>query len=217
MKTKLLILLSAIATAAVMGTAFAETKQARDGDIASSYTLNKDGSFFRTTLAGTKCEVTNNITDFKVSQHPNDLAMAYFVKDGDLYVLNNVKAVQDFVKIAFGECPKTTKKLIVSSVDKYTVVSNQNTTVVNLTLATNGEFKAWDNNKAILTLSHINEYVNNECYGSKKASFSSYVAFAIDKNGFVYKIKGEKTESSKVSEKSYDSLKEFKKTENVCK
>ncbi|MDD4972725.1 MAG: hypothetical protein PHY93_00160 [Bacteriovorax sp.] len=190
-------------------------KQARRNDIATEYSL--DGNTFSRKIGKANCQITNNVDEFKISQHPSDNAMAYFVKDGDLYVLHNLQTFGDVVNVSNGDCPKTSKKLIVEDIDKYTVVSNINTNVVNLTLSKSGRFLAWDNDKAILTAEHIANYVNNECYGAKdELSFKSYVAFAIDTNGYVYKIKGEHAEDSKVSPEKYDDLKEFKKKNQVC-
>ena len=55
------------------GFAFADTtKNARKNDVADSYILADSGDLFRM-VKGNKCQITNNVSSFKVSQHPNDL------------------------------------------------------------------------------------------------------------------------------------------------
>jgi hypothetical protein len=218
MKMNLLVLATLVVTS-VIASAFAadETKEARKSDVAfKSYTLKKNGDLFRETVAGTDCQVTSNVTDFKISQHPSDAAVAYYLQAGNLVALHTVKTNSDVRKLVKGDCPKKDAKVIMANVEKYTVVSNTDTTIVNMAVTKYGEFTAWENVSPVLTLKNIATYVNNECFGTKK-SFTSYVAFAINTNGFVYKIKGDKPQDSKVTAKTYSSLKQFKDAENVCK
>ena len=186
----------------------AQSKKARSNDLASEYILDDRGNFFRK-VRGNKCQITNRVESFKVSQHPNDAAVAYFKKDGDLYVLHNASRS--------GQCPKTSKKVIVEDIKKYSVISSTNTTVVNLTLDRNGKFLGWDNKRAVVRAYNVDTYKHNECFGVKKKSFKSYVAFAIDRHGSVLKVKGHNPGSSKWSHKTYDSIKDFKRKERVCK
>lgn len=209
MKKFLFIVMTALLSTQVFAQ---EVKQARANDVASKYTLKSNGDFFRT-VKKNECQITNKVESFKVSQHPKDAAVVYFKKDKDLYVLHNVTG-------DVSNCPKTSKKVIMSSVKKYTVVSNTKTVIVNMALDIFGKLVAWGNTNVLITLNSVSNYVHNECYGVDGKSFNSFVAFAISKTGTVTKIRGGENgvvESKVDTNSKYADLEDFKRTNNVCK
>jgi hypothetical protein len=194
----------AIATSAIGATP--ESKNARSNDVASKYVLESNGDLYRL-VGGKKCQVTTEVQSMKVSQHPDDAAMLYFTrKEGghtNLYVLHNAED--------FGDCPKTSRKKIMSDVDKYTVTSNTNTKIVNAALSEQGQFTAWDDTKPVINLSGIKEYQMHQMFGVAGKPFSSYVAFALTKSGYIIKIKGNDVQNSNPDlSRTYKSIKEFK-------
>ncbi len=170
-----------------------------------------DGTLSQKFGANTWCTVTTRVQSFKVSGHPNDAAIAYYKRDGDLFVAHKQKWNGY-------SCPSTSKNEILPNVTKYTVVSStkMENLVVNMALSSNGNFRAWDNTRVVISLSGIKKYVNNECFGVEGASYSTYVAFAITYAGKVYKVKG-KSSSSVLTDESYADLTAFKNKEKVCK
>ncbi len=184
------------------------TKQARSNDVASQYTLDDRGNFFRQ-VGRNKCQITNDVEDFKVSQHPNDVAMVYFIKKRDLYVLHNT--------VRTGNCPKASTKVLQNNIAKkhgdyrYSVVSNTDTTIVNVALGENGRFTAWDDTKLVLDQSRVADYTMHGKFGVKGAPFSSYALFLINETGNVLKVKGNNPAGSlwDTSERFLD-LAEFK-------
>ncbi len=62
-------------------------REARRNDTADRYMLDDDGTFFRW-IKGIACTITYGVEDFKVSKHPNDAAVVYYKKGGDLYMIN---------------------------------------------------------------------------------------------------------------------------------
>ena len=200
-----------------------KTRNARSGDVASQYTLETDGDFFRT-VNGNKCQITNKVEDFKISMHPSDKAVVYFIREEsnssssyetyNLYVLHNASRT--------GQCPKASKKKIVSDVAyvdgkfKYNVVSNTNTTIVNVALNANGQFTAWDNNQVVLTQNNVEDYTLHNKFGVSGAPFSSYVVFAINDDGYVLKVKGKTPSSSKWDRGTqYSDLADFKRSNRI--
>lgn len=187
-------------------------------EVADSYTLMPDGDFFRD-VNGIKCQITSKVDDFKVSGHPNDAAVAYFVKGGDLWVVN------PSAEPAVGNCPKTVAKVITQNVAKsgsnydYWVTSSTNTTVVNSVRDSNGRFIAWDNIKPVYFSDRIVDVDMNQCFGVQGKGFSSYVAFLLTRNNTVIKIKGHPSDKdfSKEDTGSFTSLDQFRAKNNVCK
>ena len=200
-----------LATLMLSAATFAqEVKMARESDLATKYTLKANGDLFRT-IRGNECQVTNNVESLKISQHPNDAAVAYFQKDGDLYALHNADYSYP--------CPKTSKKMIMSKVDKYTVVSNTKTVIVNMALSKYGNFVAWDNARPVVSSESVDSYVNNTCYGSEGKSFNTYVAFARTYSGKILKIRGGLNGESvevKTDNNYYYDIASFKNKNNVC-
>lgn len=189
------------------------TKQARSNDIASEYQLKDNGDLFRL-VAGLKCQITTSVEDFKVSQHPKDAAMIYYVKGGNLYVLHNAKLT--------GDCPKASKKMIMANLAKkhgdyrYNVVPSVDTTIVNVALSQTGHFYAWDNTATVLSQHNVADYSLHGQFGVKGAAFSSYALFAISELGFVLKVKGLSPEDSKWDYSDrYSDLKEFKTKNHI--
>ncbi len=191
--------------------------KARKSDIATKYVLLKNGDLFRE-VNGKDCQITTNVLDFSVSSHPQDVAVIYFIRDENtpnLYVGHN--------NDRNGDCPKASTKRILSDIKKthgeydYSVVPNTNTTIVNVALTRGGDFVAWENNRAVLSLRNVKDYSMHQKYGVKGAPFSSYVAFVLRDDGWVMKVKGEEPSESKWdTSQKYDSLKDFK-SENKIK
>ena len=208
---KRLFTICAIGLFSVLVTA-QEVKQARNNDVASKYTLKSNGDLFRT-VNGKECQVTNNVQSFKISQHPNDVAMIYFEKDNDLYILRNADRS--------GSCPKADKKVLMSSVKKYTVTSTKNTKIVNIALSNHGVLTAWNNSSSVLSESSIQNYSHNNCYGVDGKSFSTYVAFAITYRGEIIKIRGgndgKAIQAVKHSGYYYREISDFTRDEEVCR
>ena len=180
LRHKLFSIMTAVSLFASQG-AYAKTKQARPNDVADSYVLTS-GNLFRM-VKGNKCQITNNVKDFKVSQHPNDLAMIYFEKGGDLYMLRNAADLS-------GNCPKAEKKVLVKSIKKYSVIPSTKSIIVNITLSNSGLLQAWDNNKVISTQSNVAEYKVNNTFGKAGDVDADTIAFIRDNQQNAYKING---------------------------
>ena len=187
-------------------------------EIADSYTLMPNGDFFRE-VNGLKCQVTNKVEDFKISSHPKDAALAYFIKNADLWVVNTS------VEPAEGNCPKTVAKVIMKDLAKvgakyeYWVTSNTNTTVVNSARNSDGRFTAWDNTKPVYSSdARIVDVDMNQCFGVKGKGFSTYVAFLLTTSHSVIKVKGDPSDKDFAKEDfgPFASLDSFRAQNNVC-
>lgn len=187
-------------------------------EIADSYTLMPNGDFFRE-VNGLKCQVTNKVQDFKISSHPRDAALAYFIKGADLWVVNTS------AEPAEGNCPKTISKVIMSNVAQvgtkydYWVTSTINTTVVNSARNIYGRFTAWDNTKPVYNSdASIIDVDMNQCFGVKGKAFSSYVAFLLTSSHSVIKLKGDPSDRDFAKEDFgfFFSLESFRAKNNVC-
>lgn len=187
-------------------------------EIADSYTLMPNGDFFRE-VNGLKCQVTNKVEDFKISSHPRDAALAYFVKGSDLWVVNTS------AEPAEGNCPKTVSKVIMSNLAKvgtkyeYWVTSTINTTVVNSARNIFGRFTAWDNTKPVYSSdTSIIDVDMNQCFGVKGKAFNTYVAFLLTSSHSVIKLKGDPSDSDFAKEDFgfFTSLESFRAKNNVC-
>ncbi len=186
-------------------------KQARANDVASEYQLKDNGDLFRV-VNGRKCQVTNNVLEFKISQHAQDTAMIYFIKDENtpnLYVLHNAERT--------GNCPKANKTLRQTDIDKkngdyrYIVVSNPDSTFASAVLSRNGDFSVWSDTTREFLMHNVAEFVKHNQFGVRGAPFSSYVLFALNDNGYVLKVKGSGIAASSFDfSERYADLKEFK-------
>ncbi len=189
----------------------------RKQDLAYKYVLDNQGNFYRFLKRNDrKCQITNHVLNFKISAHPNDLALVYFVRDDaeggfwgfqNLYVLNEGEDVGR-------ECPRAQKHVILENVVKYNVVPNSHTDIVNVALSGRGKLVAWDNQKPVLMTDDsthpIEDYRMYRRYGAEGQPFSSYVLFAIDTDGFVLKVKGNDPSHSKYDlDRRYPSLRAF--------
>lgn len=184
-----------------------EVKRARANDVASEYILENDGDFYRL-VDGQRCQITDRVESFKVSEHPHDAAVAYFVRGGDLYVLHNA--------VDTGRCPRTSRRMILADIAKYNVVSNTHTVIVNTALTRGGRFVAWDNLQEVFTSTGVTDYLMNTCFGSNGRSYSSYVAFLLNDRGEVLKLKGVEVASSKYDRERFSSIQAFKQRNAVC-
>lgn len=183
-------------------------KKARANDVATQYILTDDATLYRI-VKGKRCAVTTDVESFKVSEHPNDLAMIYFKKNGDLYVLGRSFPSRD--------CPKAPTRLIMENVKKYSVTSNTKTTIVNVALSREGKFVAWDIFSPVLTLTGADDYQMNQNFGAEGKAFSSYVTFVHnERGGSVMKVKGINPASSKWdSTRYYTSIRDFKESNGL--
>ncbi len=194
-----------------------EKKSARRNDVADEYELTTNGDFFRY-VGSNKCQITNNVADFKISQHPNDAAMVYFLKkksgNQDLYVLHNSTG-------GSSQCPKASTKMIMEDIKKYTVTSNTNTTIVNAALSHSGRFAAWDNSAVVYSDNGVTDYQMNQCFGVAGRSFKTYVLFTQDRSRAVTKVKVDEAgrgivDGSKSTSETYANITEFNRSQNVC-
>ena len=196
---------------------YTDCKEARKNDIADRYMLDSKKNLYRR-INGLDCAVTSNVQDFKISQHPNDVAVLYFKKAGDLYMVNKDKEYRPN-----GQCPsaKGNTKVLMQNVAKYTVTSNINTTIVNAAVDHNGYFVAWDDQKPVYKDTGVEEFQMNSCFGTKDKSFNSYVLFTRHHRD-VTKVKVSESgkyikDSSAEAPESYDSIKAFSQKNKVCK
>jgi hypothetical protein len=201
------------ATEAPRGSRWKECTNARSNAVVDQFLLNDSGDLFAyISRSRLLCSVTNAVSDMKVSGHPRDNAVLYFVRQGDLYIAHNVRSNGR-------NCPDMSKKELLRNVKKYNVVSNTATTVVNTALSRGGEFLAWDNNRVVYHDRLVQDYLLNRNYASSSKAFNSYVAFTIDYAGFVTKVEGQASYNalpgSKETKKRYSSIQQFKREFNL--
>lgn len=195
---------------------FRECKQARANDVADRYMLDHNGTLYRR-INNATCTVTAGVTSFKISQHPNDLAVIYYIQDGHLHALG-----LDKERRRAGECPSVKGNVarLMENVVHYTVTSNSDTTIVNSALDSTGSFAAWDNRSPVYLDTNIAEFTMNSCYGQKGKPFNSFVLFTRDFWGNITKVKVEnssyKREKDMKQTRGYASIAEFKQSNNVC-
>ncbi len=149
--------------------------------------------------------VNRDVLDFKISQHPNDRALVYFVKDeygiANLWELSSITNKTQFLT-------RDIKKI--NGHFKYDVIPSTDTTIVMVSLSNNGSLRAWDNDGEIEKWLLIEDYRLNPNFGKAGMPFSSYAVFAIDKAGYVIKIKGKDFQNSKAeTTKKFNSIDEF--------
>ncbi len=194
------------------------TKKARSGDVASEYTLEEDGDLFRQ-IGKHRCQITTNVQEFKISKHPGNTAMIYFVKNDDLYVLHNAEQT--------GQCPKANRTKILDDVAKvggkwrYTMVNTTKTTIVSAALSSagGGTFTAWNNDEPVLETSNIENYLMNVCYGTPGKRMTTYVAFLLTKDNKIVKVRGKGSQAGQTvvdNTRTYESVQEFKQVNKVC-
>ena len=185
-------------------------KTARHGDVASRYLLREDGHLFRE-ISGTPCEVTTDVSEFKIADNPSDSAAVYLVKKGALYALTTPTPDQ------VNNCPKAELTQLVPAIDAYAVVNRKDTPIALVARDTTGKMTAWDAKGPAVWVEGTTEMRLNSCFGAKNKSFSSYVAFAIDGNGVVSKIGGKDPRHSKADRRRYRSLDAFFAKNKVCR
>ncbi len=184
-------------------------KTARHGDVASRYLLREDGHLFRE-IVGTPCEVTTEVSDFKIADNPSDPTAVYLVRKGALYALATPTPDQA------GSCPKAELTQLVPAIDSYAVVNRKDTPISLVARDVAGTVTAWDAAGPAVSVEGTTEMRLNPCFGTKK-SFGSYVAFAIDGHGVVSKIGGKDPRHSKADPKRYPSLDAFVAKNKVCR
>ena len=214
MMRHLIIALAAVALTPAMAAAkkvagTSVVKTARRGDLASRYLLREDGHLFRE-IAGTPCEITTDVSEFKIAENPSDPTAVYLVKKGALYALTTPTPDQ-----AAG-CPKAPLTQLVPALDSYVVVNRKDTPISLVARDAAGQVTAWDAKGPAMWVEGTTEMRLNDCFGTKK-SFGSYVAFAIDANGVVSKIGGKDPRHSKADPKHYRSLDAFLANNRVCR
>ncbi len=194
------------------------TKTARKGDPASSYALAGDGSMFRT-IGDQRCQVTSRVEEMKIAKHPSDSTAAYFVRDGALVALRTPTPDD----VAAGGCPKAATTEVVSQLARldgayvYKLVDRSDTPISLVTEDTSGRATAWDRDGVAVYVDGVVDVKMNPCFGAKKKSFSSYVAFVIDGSGHVSKLGGKDPRKSKLDPAIYSSLAQFEATNHVCR
>ena len=199
----------------------------------NTYRLEANGDLFRNFGNTLKCQVTNKVLSYKMSYHSADEAVAYYVRDegaanGVLY------ALMDAPTYGSSQCPKSTKIKVLSKLsgnvdDSYKIVSNLKdlelgTTAVMIAVNSVGELVGWRGRAALFYNAkgiYYSDLTMNTCYGSKDKSFSSYVAFVLEKGPGRYhrllKIKGRNTVAeSKFDTLTWETVKDFKDYRSVC-
>ncbi len=214
-KTSLSLFLGASLLVALSSSpAAAETKGARKGDTASSYQLDDQGRFYRV-IDGRRCQITDRVADFKISQHKTDVAVAYYVRrsagTADLFGL-----YPSSNEYAGRGCPAVKKDKLVSGLARkrgkyrYSITSNSKTAVVAIALSRAGRLYAWSSESTVLRLDEVTDYKMHNKYGVRGAPFSRYVGFAIDRDGSVLKVNGSKPAGSKFdSSRTYNNIGAF--------
>lgn len=200
------------------GKSYKECKYARSTDRgAKQYLLSSSGQLTRITDDNrVKCTIDQDVIDMKVSIHPTDNAVLYFTKGTksgkQLIAVKNVDG--DFA----GQCVKVKKTVLMDNVKEFSIVPNQNTSIVNAALSRTGQLKAWDSKTLVYQDSGIVDYQINSCFGQSGKAFSSYALFTIDKSGIVTKVKGNggRFVKDKPDNSRFQSLSQFVDVRNVC-
>ena len=185
-------------------------KRARSTDIATEYRL--EGTDLYRMVDGQKCQVTTDVIEFKVSQHPDDAAVIYYLRRergaANLYSLENTDGG--------GQCPKAKKHRILDDIArsggryKYSVVPSAKAEIVAVALSRQGTLVAWDEQTAVVEEQGVEDYRLHDRFGKAGAPFRRYVAFAIDSAGFVLKLDGRAPRGSRYdSQQPYPDLDAF--------
>ncbi len=177
--------------------------------------LRADGGLFRQ-VGKHLCQISTEVYDFKVAQHPDDPAAVYVVKGGGLFALMPSPTDREATS-----CPSATLDPLVPALERgngkwqYKVVNRKHTSLSLIAKDTSGRVTAWDAKGVAVYVDGVTDLKMNECFGTKK-SFSSYVAFALDTDGRVSKIGGKDPRNSKADADRYDSLAAFFAKQRVC-
>ncbi len=210
--------------AATLATTFAQAdtvKAARSNDVATKYILKDNGDLFRVMkVTGLTCQVTSAVQDMKVSQHPNDAAMIYYIKDSNLYYLQNAE-------ISYN-CPKSIKKVLLQDIKridgkfKYGIVSSTKSDIVNVALTYNGKFVVWVDTRSLYTAYSVSNYKMNPCFGEAGKRFSRTSVILISRDGVVTRLEGKRSNSGDLSAETdhsrrYSNIEEFVRAKQMCK
>ena len=202
-----------------------DLKEARANDEVSKYGLSDSGEFYRIMRGGTKdikCAVTGGVEDFKISGHPEDAALVYFVKKNSSGGADLYYSQKNGIAASGNNCPKADAKLLMKDVAKvhgkysYGVISKEDTNLVNYALDGNKTFTAWPRSSqfgAPVQVGGIEAVTQNGCYGEKGKPFSKKIAFLQKDDGTVLTLE---SDGKIVAQGKFSDIKEFKKAKNVC-
>lgn len=192
----------------------------RSVDQASQYMLARSGSLYAHMKNGTYCRLQSGVDEIKIAANVNDPALLYYKSGGDLYYLS----LSD--KSLYGNCYRTSGRLLVRNVQKYSIVKNSDTELVNVALDQSGTLHAWDYQSREVKMYGITDYQMNSCYDNAGKSYNSYVLFAQKNDGTIAKLRGKSAQMGifsdsvyfdKVTNKAYSDIKSFKAEMNVCR
>lgn len=167
-------------------------------DPADEYVLYTTGGLYKL-MRGRKYRLGDGVSQIAVANNPGDAAYLYYLQRGDLCIIN---------------CGGDQRTLLrdIRCVDgsyKFDVISSADSSIVNVALNDFGRFIAWGNKVRVFTERNIRDYCLNPGFG-KGGPFSSYVAFLIDYQGFVTRLKSRNPGSSKADySRKYANLDEF--------
>lgn len=152
-------------------------------------------------------------SSFTLRQIPEDKAAAYFEKDGDLWILN------DLAQKPAGNCPalKNQGKVLVADIKESKITPAawaKTANVVNLSLSRGGVMTVWGTNKVVFQRKAMVDISYNNCFKKKGKPFSSYIALGINTAGHVIKVKPSGQYKYDTS-KNWESLSNFKKKNQI--
>ena len=185
-------------------------KPARPGDRASEYELRPDGGLFRR-ISGHTCQVAADVEDFEIAKHPEDGAVAYFVRHGALHALPPARP--------WAACPRAEAQQVARlGALGYRLVASPASRVLALVTDESDTLHVVAAGGDAAVVPEVADVALNPCFGAKRKSFSSYVGFALGKSGYVVKIDGKSPAASKPdSSRAYRSLREFQRLNRVCR
>jgi hypothetical protein len=158
--------------------------------------LDAKGGLWRVTEEGKQpCQMTANVSEIKMAQHPRDVAMVYYVQNGDL------KYGRDSSR-----CNSANRITLVRDVKEYNTVGSVHSTIVNVSLSESGEFTAWGVDRPLYRKSSIRDYSMNKNYPQKGKPFSSNVVFLESTRTNVVKVKGGRVKENGSREAVSDSI-----------
>lgn len=196
-----------------------DVKTARSNDVVEKYVLKSNGVFSRV-LSGARgkdlsCAVTSNVSDFKISQHPNDAATAYFIKSGDLHFVKNSKK-----GARKGNCPPADTGALMGNVKQdggkyqYGVIPSTKSEYVNWALDGTGTFHAWKNSGLPMKIQNVSDVSTVECFGQSGKAFSKKILLLEKRDGNILAMEDD---GDVKSQNIKTSIKHFRVVKDVCK